>query len=344
MKAMMLTGIREMEIREVPDPVLKNPNDVKIRLLVLGICGSDIHYYTSGKIGSQVVKYPFTVGHECAGEVIEAGPAVTRVRKGDIIAVEPAMWCGKCDQCLSGRHHTCRTLKFLGCPGQAEGALSEYIVMPEESCYPLPGTLTPDHGAISEPLAIGVYAVKKAGEIKGTRIGILGFGPIGMSVLLGAKTQGAGEIYVTDKIDGRLAIASKEKATWTGNPMKKNIAEIIRQREPLGLDIVFECCGQQETVDQAVDILKPGGRLIVVGIPEFNRWTLSVDDTRRREISVQFIRRQVGCVEDSLEMMNDGKINVGNMVTHRFPFENTKEAFDLVAGYQDGVMKAMIDF
>jgi len=344
MKAMMLTGIREMEIREVPDPVLKNPNDVKIRLLVLGICGSDIHYYTSGKIGSQVVKYPFTVGHECAGEVIEAGPAVTRVRKGDIIAVEPAMWCGKCDQCLSGRHHTCRTLKFLGCPGQAEGALSDYIVMPEESCYPLPGTLTPDHGAISEPLAIGVYAVKKAGEIKGTRIGILGFGPIGMSVLLGAKTQGAGEIYVTDKIDGRLAIASKEKATWTGNPMKENIAEIIRQKEPLGLDIVFECCGQQETVDQAVDILKPGGRLIVVGIPEFNRWTLSVDDTRRREISVQFIRRQVGCVEDSLEMMNDGKINVGNMVTHRFPFENTKEAFDLVASYRDGVMKAMIDF
>jgi len=344
MKAMMLTGIREMELKEVPDPIIVNPDDVKIKLLVLGICGSDIHYYTSGRIGSQVVKYPFTVGHECAGEVIETGPAVTRVRKGDIIAVEPAMWCGKCDQCLSGRHHTCRTLKFLGCPGQAEGALSEYIVMPEASCYPLPGSLTPDHGAISEPLAIGVYAVRKAGEIRSTKIGILGFGPIGMSVFLGAKTQGTGQIYVSDKIDERLAIAAKEKVSWTGNPLKENIAEIVRQREPLGLDIVFECCGQQEAFDQAIDILKPGGRLIVVGIPEFNRWTLSVDDSRRREISVQFIRRQVGCVEDSLDMMNNGKINVGNMVTHRFPFENTKEAFDLVAGYQDGVMKAMIDF
>ena len=340
----MLTGIREMELKEVPDPIIVNPDDVKIKLLVLGICGSDIHYYTSGRIGSQVVKYPFTVGHECAGEVIETGPAVTRVRKGDIIAVEPAMWCGKCDQCFSGRHHTCRTLKFLGCPGQAEGALSEYIVMPEASCYPLPGSLTPDHGAISEPLAIGVYAVRKAGEIRSTKIGILGFGPIGMSVFLGAKTQGTGQIYVSDKIDERLAIAAKEKVSWTGNPLKENITEIVRQREPLGLDIVFECCGQQEAFDQAIDILKPGGRLIVVGIPEFNRWTLSVDDTRRREISVQFIRRQVGCVEDSLDMMNNGKINVGNMVTHRFPFENTKEAFDLVAGYQDGVMKAMIDF
>jgi len=344
MKAMMLTGIREMEMKEVPDPVLKHPDEVKIHLMVLGICGSDIHYYTSGKIGSQVVKYPFTVGHECAGMVVETGPGVTRVTIGDIIAVEPAMWCGKCDQCISGRHHTCRNLRFLGCPGQAEGALSEYIVMPEASCYPLPETLSPDHGAISEPLAIGVYAVKKAGEIKGARIGILGFGPIGMSVMLAARVKKAGKIFVTDKIDRRLAIASKEMAEWTGNPVNENISEKIRYQEPQGLDIVFECCGQQDAVDQAIDLLKPGGRLVVVGIPEFSKWTLSVDDSRRREISVQFIRRQVGCVEDALEMMNNGKINVGNMVTHRFPFKNTKEAFDLVAGYHNGVMKAMIDF
>jgi L-iditol 2-dehydrogenase len=344
MKAIMLTGIRDMEMREVPDPVLKNPNDVKIRLLVLGICGSDIHYYTLGKIGSQVVKYPFTVGHECAGEVIDTGSEVTRVRKGDIIAVEPAMWCGTCDQCLSGRYHTCRDLKFLGCPGQADGSLSEYIVMPENSCFPIPGKLTPDHGAISEPLSIGVYAVKKSGPVKGAKIGILGFGPIGMSVMLAAKAQEAGEIYVTDKIDQRLSLADKEKAAWAGNPLKDNTTERIRLKEPLGLDVVYECCGQQEAADQAIDILKPGGRLIIVGIPEFKRWTLSVDDTRRREISIQFIRRQVGCVDEALEMMCNGKIDVGNMVTHRFQFKNSKEAFDLVSDYRDGVMKAMIDF
>ncbi len=344
MKAMMLTGIRKMEMREVPEPVIKNRNDIKIRMLVLGICGSDIHYYTNGRIGSQIVKYPFTVGHECSGIVTEAGPDVTRVRKGEIIAVEPAMWCGVCDQCLSGRHHTCRNLKFLGCPGQAEGSLSEYIVMPENSCFALPGNLTPDHGAISEPLAIGVYSVKKAGDIKNAKIGILGFGPIGMSVMLAAKAQEAGSIYVTDKIDERLAIAAKEKAAWTGNPLKDKIAEIIKEKEPYGLDIVFECCGQQEEVDHAIDILKPGGRLIIVGIPEFERWSLNVDSTRRREISIQFIRRQVDCVESTLEMMNNGKIDVSNMVTHRFPFSNAKEGFDLVAGYRDGVMKAMIDF
>ena len=102
MKAMMLTGIRKMEMREVPDPVILKREDVKIRMMVLGICGSDIHYFTRGQIGSQIVRYPFTVGHESAGEVIDTGSGVTRVRKGDIVAVEPAMWCGKCDQCLSG--------------------------------------------------------------------------------------------------------------------------------------------------------------------------------------------------------------------------------------------------
>lgn len=340
----MLTGIRQMEMKEVPDPVIKSPGDVKIRMSVLGICGSDIHYYTRGRIGSQIVIYPFTVGHEGAGVVVETGGNVTRVKPGDVVAVEPAIWCGECDQCKAGRHHTCRKLKFLGCPGQAEGCLSEFIIMPEASCFPLPGNLIPDHGSISEPLAIGVYSVKKACDVSRTKIGILGYGPIGMSVMLAAKAGTADKIYVTDKIDDRLSIASGEGAVWTGNPLKDNIIDIIKQKELLGLDIVFECCGQQEALDQAVDILKPGGKLIVVGIPEFDRWSLDVDTTRRREISLQFIRRQVDCVEPALRMMSDGIINVGNMITHRFPFSRTKEAFDLVAGYSDGVMKAMIDF
>jgi L-iditol 2-dehydrogenase len=344
MRAMMLTGIRQMEMKNIPEPVLLKPNDVKIRMTVLGICGSDIHYYTQGQIGSQKVIYPFTVGHEGAGIVVEVGPAVSRVKPGDAIAIEPAMPCRECDQCLAGRPHTCRKLRFLGCPGQAEGCLMEYIVMPEESCFPLDRRLTPDHGSISEPLAIGVYSVKKSGEIKGLKTGILGFGPIGMSVLLAAKAQGAGKIYVTDKIDARLSIALKEGASGTFNPLKENIVEHIMKKESLGLDVVFECCGQQEAFDQAVEVLKPGGKLIVVGIPEFDRWTMSVDNTRRKEISLRFIRRQVDCVESALEMMNTGLINVDNMVTHRFPFEKTKEAFDLVAEYKDGVMKAMIDF
>ena len=341
---MILTGIRQMAMADVPDPVINNPKDVKIKMTALGICGSDIHYYTDGKIGSQQVKYPFTVGHECAGIVVETGRDVTKVKPGDKIAIEPAMPCHQCDQCLQGRQHTCREIRFLGCPGQAEGALSEYIVMPEENCFILSGNLSADHGAISEPLAIGIYSVKKSGNIKGTSIGILGYGPIGMSVFLAAKAMNADRIFVTDKIGERLSIASKEGAAYTGNPLKTNIVEEIRQKEPLGLDIVFECCGQQDALDQAVDLLKPGGRIMIAGIPEFDQWSLNVEDTRRREIMLQFIRRQVDCTEIALEMMKRGRIDIKNMVTHRFPFARTKEAFDLVAEYRDGVMKAMIDF
>jgi L-iditol 2-dehydrogenase len=344
MKAMMLTGIRQMEMREIREPSVIKPNDVKIKMSVLGICGSDIHYYTQGQIGSQKVEYPFTVGHEGAGTVVEVGAAVRRVKPGDPIAIEPAMPCWQCDQCLEGRHHTCRNLRFLGCPGQAEGCLMEYIVMPEESCFPLSSKLTPDHGSISEPMAIGIYAVKKSGDVKNRKIGILGFGPIGMSVMLAAKAQGADSIYVTDKIDPRLVMAAGEGAEFTGNPSKVDIVSEIHKKTNLGLDIVFECCGQQEAFDQAIHILKPGGKLIVVGIPEFERWSMDVETTRRREISLQFIRRQVDCVDTALEMMSNGSIDIKNMVTHRFSLARTKEAFDLVAGYSDGVMKAMIDF
>jgi L-iditol 2-dehydrogenase len=344
MKAMMLTGIRQMEMREIPQPAIVKPNDVLIKMSVVGVCGSDIHYYTQGQIGSQVVEYPFTVGHEGAGIVVETGSDVKRVRPGDAIAIEPAMPCWECDQCLAGRHHTCRKLRFLGCPGQAEGCLMEYIVMPEESCFPLSGGLIADHGSISEPLAIGVYAVKKSGGVKGLDAGILGFGPIGMSVMLAARAEGAKSFTVTDKIQPRLALALKEGATAIFNPLKEDFTSMVSEYHPLGLDVVFECCGQQEAFDQAIDVLKPGGRLVVVGIPEFDNWSMNVERTRRKEISLQFIRRQVDCVETALDLMESGKISINNMVTHRFPFTRTKEAFDLVAEYADGVMKAMVDF
>jgi L-iditol 2-dehydrogenase len=344
MKAMKLTGIRQMEMMEIPEPQVTGPKDVKIRMKVLGICGSDIHYYTNGRIGSQVVEYPFAVGHEGAGIVVETGTSVKRVKTGDKIAIEPAMPCWQCDQCLAGRYHTCRNLKYLGCPGQAEGCLTEYIVMPEESCFPLHGNLTPDHGSISEPLSIGVYSVKKSGNLKDSSIGILGFGPIGMSVMLAAKAEGPGSILVTDKINERLAIAGEAGADIFLNPLSTNLTDYAGKNIPVGLDVVFECCGQQEAFDQAIEILKPGGKIIVVGIPEFDRWSLNADNARRKEIFFQFIRRQVDCVEVSLELMQTGRISIDRMITHRFPFSHTKEAFDLVAGYEDGVMKAMIDF
>ncbi len=342
---MQLTGIRKIQMFEVDTPKIVEPTDVLIKMKVLGVCGSDIHYYVSGKIGSQVVKYPFPVGHEGAGVVVETGKNVTRVKAGDRIAIDPAMPCHSCDQCLAGRPHTCRKLKFLGCPGQADGCLSEYIVMPETSCFPVKDNMSLDQAAISEPLAIGVYAVNLAQmDYKGKNVGILGFGPIGMSVLLPVLQKGADKVYVTDKLDGRLKIARKCGAYWTGNADVTDVAEIIKEKEPALLDVVFECCGEQDAVNQAIDILKPGGKLLIIGIPEFDRWSFPVDKLRHKEICIQNVRRQNHSLEETLWMLENNKVDVSPMATHRFKFENTREAFDLVADYRDGVMKAMIDF
>lgn len=344
MKTMKLTGIRRMEMMDAPVPRIAEPTDVLIKMTTVGVCGSDVHYYVSGKIGSQVVEYPFAVGHEGAGIVQEVGPKVTRVKPGDRIAVDPAMSCWKCDQCLAGRPHTCRKLRFLGCPGQAEGCLSEYLVMPEASCFPIPESMSFDEAAISEPLSIGVYSVKLSLLMPGAGIGILGVGPIGLSVLLVARAQGASRAYVTDKIDDRLELARKMGAAWGENPDRQDVVRKITELEPSQLDIVFECCGEQEAMDQAVDMLKPGGKLVLVGIPAtLERVSFVIDKLRRKEICVQNVRRQNHCAQAALDMMARGEIDVRPMVTHRFSFDRTKDAFDLVAGYRDGVVKAMID-
>ncbi len=344
MKAMQLTGIRQMEMREVADPVIQQDTDVLIKMKIVGVCGSDIHYYVSGKIGSQVVQYPFTVGHEGAGQVVAVGKKVTRVKPGDRIIVEPAMSCGQCDQCLLRRPHTCRKIKFLGCPKQAEGCLSEYLVMPESCCIPISDSLTLQEAALTEPLAIGLYAVKQSIPMSEAKIGILGAGPIGFSVMMPALALGAKKAYVTDKIDARLCLAAKAGASWTGNPDKSDIVKDILAVEPSGLDVVFECCGQQSALTQAIDLLKPGGKLMIVGIPEVSTVYFPVDKMRHREICIQNVRRQNHCVEPSVEMIMNKKFDVNCMVTHHFSFAQTKEAFELVAGYKDGILKAMVHF
>lgn len=333
-----------MEMRDVPAPEIKAPDDVLVKIAAAGVCGSDIHYYKTGRIGSQVVQYPFTVGHECAGIVVKTGAAVKRVAPGALVAVEPAMACGQCDQCRAGRPHTCRRLRFLGCPGQAEGCLSEYLVMPEECCFPAGKGMSAEQAALSEPLTIGFYAARQSLPLKGREIGILGCGPIGLSVMICARTMGAARIFVTDRLNERLKVAGNNGAGWTGNPEEENIVEKIARENPLLLDAVFECCGQQSALDQAVELLKPGGKLMLVGIPETDRVTFVIDKIRRKEICVQNVRRQCGCLRPTLALMAGGKLKADFMITHRFGFEQTGEAFDLVAGYADGVVKAMIGF
>jgi len=341
MKAVVLTGLREMALTERPDPE-PGPGEVRLRVEAVGVCGSDVHYYTTGRIGSHVVEYPFMVGHECAGTVDRLGEGVRDLQVGQRVAVDPAMPCHACDQCEAGREHTCRNLRFLGCPDQAEGCLAEYLVMPAESCFAVPEQMTAERAALSEPLTIGVYAVQQSVPMAGTKVGILGSGPIGLSVLAPALHGGAAAVYMTDRIDARCAVAREAGAHWAGNPDTQDVVADVLRQEPQALDVVFECAGQQESFDQAFELLKPGGKLMLIGIPEFDRYSFQADIARRREICIQHVRRQNNCARKTLDLVATGALNVDAMVTHRFPLEETQKAFDLVADYKDGVVKAMI--
>ena len=344
MKAVVLTGIREMEIRDLPEPKIEKSNDVLLKIEKVGVCGSDVHYYETGRIGSQVVKFPFIVGHECAATVAAVGSGVKHVKAGDRVVVDPAVSCGKCDQCRAGRKNTCRNLTFLGCPGQMSGCLCEYIVMPQESCFSVSKDFSFERGVLCEPLAIGLYAVKQAKSKEGANVAILGAGPIGLSCLVCARYRRVGNCFVTDKITERLAAAKNGGASWVGNPDKQNVIAEILKRQPDCIDAVFECAGQQETIDQAIEILKPGGKLMLIGIPREDRVTFVIDKMRRKEITVVNVRRQNELTGECIDLVGSGRIDVDFMITHRFTPERCKEAFELVANYRDGVVKALIEF
>ena len=345
MKQVVLTGIKKMKLIDVVVPTLLNKNDVKIKLATIGVCGSDIHYYSVGKIGTQVVEYPFPVGHECSGVIEEVGANVSNVKVGDLVVVDPAVHCGVCDQCLAGRPHTCRNGKFLGCPGQLDGCLGEFIVMPDFTCFDVTGKLNPAQAALIEPLSIGVYAVNVAEiESKSTSVGIFGAGPIGLSILMKLLADEISDIGIIEPLEYRLDKTKEIGAAYFINPVKESVEEVVKQKEEYLLDVVFEASGEQDAVTNALKILKPGGKLVLVGIPPSAEYTFNMDLMRRKELNVINVRRQNHCVEEAIDLVVSGKIDIEKMVTHNFTLEETAAAFDMVEGYKDGAIKAMINF
>ncbi|MCS7306574.1 MAG: alcohol dehydrogenase catalytic domain-containing protein [Thermoguttaceae bacterium] len=342
MKAAFFTGIRRIEIWQTEPPRMELATQVRVRIERVGVCGSDVHYYLHGRIGDQILQLPASLGHECAGRVVEVGPAVHRVKQGDLVAIDPAIVCGRCDQCLADRPNTCRHLQFLGAPGEAPGAVREYLVLPEENCFPLPAGLTLDHAVLAEPLSIGLYAARLARLEPKERVAIFGCGPIGLSVLVWVKLLAGCRVYATDLLNERLAAARRLGADWTGNPQQQDTTAAILQEEPLGVDCVFECSGDAICVSEGIRLAKPGARLLWLGIPPDEQVAVPAHLARRKEITLQLVRRQRGCIQPVLDAMAQGRLDPLWWITHRYPLEKIDEAFELVAQYRDGVLKAII--
>ncbi|NQU22323.1 MAG: alcohol dehydrogenase catalytic domain-containing protein, partial [Candidatus Nealsonbacteria bacterium] len=324
MKVAYFTGLRKLEIREEPAPSLSAAGSegrcaagsVVVQIDRVGVCGSDVHYYLRGRIGDQTVEYPATLGHECAGTVAQLGSQVKSLAVGDRVAIDPALSCGHCDQCRIGRVNTCRNLQFLGCPGEAPGAVAEYRVLPAENCLRIPDNVTLEEAVLVEPLSIGLYAARLGEAEPGARIAVLGAGPIGLSVLLCLKALAPCTVYVTDLIDRRLEIARRCGADWTGNAERDDVTGAISAAEATGLDLVFECSGDPACIDQAQRMLTPGGTLVLVGIPSAAEVSFDVHRMRRTELTFKNVRRQKGCVEAVIRMIAERQIDVAPLLTH----------------------------
>ncbi len=343
MKVAHFTAPKKLEIVDLPKPTLHQPDAALLRIERVGVCGSDVHYYTDGRIGDQVLVYPATLGHECAGTVVEVGAEVAHLRPGQRVAVDPALVCGVCDQCRQGRSNTCRNLRFMGSPGEALGAVAEYRVVPAVNCFPIPEPMTLDEAVLVEPLSVSLHAVRLARVSPATRIAIIGLGPIGLGVLLCAKAIAPCTIYATDLLDERLELARQCGADWTGSANNNTATAAILKREPGGVDLVFECAGDPLCIDDAQQMLAPGGTLMLVGIPPTDRLIFNVHRMRRKELTFKSVRRQRDCVGPIIEMMAAGRIDARRMLSHRFPLDRIADAFELVARYGDGVIKALVD-
>lgn len=343
MKVAYFVGPRQIAIAEEPEPPSPGPGEVLVQIERLGVCGSDIHYYLDGRIGDQVITYPATLGHECAGTIVAIGENVHGLSPGMRVAIDPAISCGQCDQCRRGRMHTCRRLRFLGAPGEAPGATAQYRLLPAENCFPVPPNLTLEEAVIAEPLSIAFHAVRLGAVVPGMRVGVIGCGPIGLCVVAVLRMAGVGLIYASEPLEYRREFARRWGSRRVYNPAEEDIVAEILAAEPTGLDVVFECSGDPAVLDLGQLMLTPGGTLVIVGITPQPKVCFNIHRMRRAELTFRNVRRQVGCMKQALDALASGAVPGRELVTHVLPFDRINEAFHLVAEYRDGVVKAIID-
>lgn len=332
----------KVEERECEMPAC-GPDDVVVKVEYCGVCGSDVHFYKNGSTDYAEQRWPFIMGHEPGGVVVEVGSNVTTHKIGDRVAVEPGYGCGHCEFCKSGRYHLCPDVKFLSIPAPnfIDGAFRKYIAHPAERCFILPDNISTLQGALIEPLAVGMSGVYDSGIKIGDTALILGSGCIGLSVLMTLRSMGIVNIYVSDLQELRLNKAAELGAFVTINAKEKDtIAEIERLTNGRGVDYVFETAGSKVTAKQTPYLARRGGKIVMIGNTghfEFN-FQKAID----KEIQIQTSFRYHNIYPIAIELVAAGKINPADVVTDIFPFSEIPEAMTACVERQNEVVKAVI--
>ncbi|GAB4540681.1 MAG: sorbitol dehydrogenase [Anaerolineae bacterium] len=341
MRVARLHGIRDLRIEELPRPS-PGPGEVLLKVARVGVCGSDVHYYLEGRIGHQIVTAPLVIGHEFAAWVAGLGDGVEGLQVGDLVAVEPGIPCGECESCQQGHPNLCPDVRFCGTP-PVDGVFREYTVMPAENCFVLPEGISAEEGAMLEPLGIAIHTVDLAHLKPGQTVAVLGAGPIGLLVAAVARAAGASEIYMTEPLAYRRQFALDYVADVALNPQDTDVvAEITRLTGGRGVDVAFEAAGAAETPDQAAGLARPGGKVIVAGIPADDTMIMTASIIRRKGLTIKLVRRMKHTYPRAIRMVQKGMLDVRPLVTHVFPLERIVQAFDMVVAYDDGVLRAII--
>ena len=334
----VMTAPGVIEFRETPRPIAAE-GQVLVRIMRIGICGSDIHVY-HGK--HPFTRYPVTQGHEVSGRIEAVGSGVEGLSVGQKVTIEPQVCCGHCYPCTHGKYNLCEELKVMGF--QTTGTASEYFAVDAAKVTPLPETMSYDEGAMIEPLAVTVHAAKRFPELKGARVAIMGCGPIGILLMQSCKALGAASVLVTDVSDYRLSVARSVGADYAVNTGETDMEQALR--DAFGsdkADVIYDCAGSDITMGQAIRCARKGSTIVLVAV--FSKMAsvdLAVLNDHELELNTSMMYRHEDYV-DAIRLVSEGKVQLRPLMSRHFAFRDYLEAYQYIDENREMTMKVIID-
>jgi len=334
----IMTAPAEIRFDTVPIP-RPQPGQALIKIKRIGVCGSDIHVY-HGK--HPYTKYPVTQGHEVSGQVAELGEGVTGLRVGQKVTIEPQVYCGHCHPCTHGKYNLCESLKVMGF--QTPGTASEYFAVDAGKVTLLPDAMSYDEGAMIEPLAVTVHAAKRAGDVKGLKVCVLGCGPIGILLVQTLKAFGAAEVLATDISDYRLALAKECGADHVVNTRGTDFGTALAEAfGPDKADLIYDCAGNDITMDQAIQNARKGSTIILVAVyAGLAHCDLAKLNDSELDLNTTMMYRHDDYV-DAIRFVGEGKIRLAPLMSKHFAFTDYADAYRYIDLNQEATMKVLVD-
>jgi L-iditol 2-dehydrogenase len=327
------------ESREIPHP---KDNEVLVHLEYVGICGSDLHYYETGRIGDNVVKPPFVLGHEPGGVVVEVGKDVHHLQVGDRVALEPGKTCGHCEFCKAGNYNLCPDVIFFATP-PVDGVFQEYVAHEAALCFKLPDQVSTMEGALIEPLAVGFHSAIQGGAHIGQTAVVMGAGCIGLVCMMALKAMGVSKVYQVDIMEKRLQKALELGASGVINASQEDpIQAVMELTGGKGCDLVIEAAGTEITTRQAIHMAKKGSNIVLVGYSKSGEMTLPMSLILNKELSLKTVFRYRHIYPLAIEAVAQGKVNLKGIVTDVFDLDDVQKAMDFSIQHKADIVKAVI--